>query len=379
MPIEIRARICAAEAKNCGFMNCWIASLPLAMNGDRTSHIPCRRGWGKSTLLRPFQKQRVYAAGAITHVHDARARLAAGAHLRDGNSAPHQARAGSINIGDAPAQSPQPVALRLRVRTRTLYQFDDQVAAAEKHQPAPVRMRAVERHIEAKPRTVKRRGAFGIIGRDDDVIEPQNWRRRDRRRTWPLLCQLEEEQAHAARLSGGRSRALPAQNRSRSQIAALDLHNLFRLQGKPFEPAMSFGNILDTEADAGKALSGLRDKLAKMIGRRRTAHGRHHLERGVVEREQYGFRPLAFVSPGRATPEQNLASLRARLDIFDQHDDMIETPDHRQARKKPTNKTVKRVIAAPSSFSEPAAVTTKQAAPVVSSIEAAVFANNFSE
>jgi hypothetical protein len=157
------------------------------------------------------------------------------------------------------------------------------------------------------------------------------------------------------------------------------LHNLFRLQGKPFEPAMSFGNILDTEADAGKALSGFRDKLAKMIGRRRIAHGRHHLERGVVEREQYGFRPLAFVSPGGAAPEQNLAGLRARLDIFDQNNDMIETPDHRQARKKPTNKTAKRVIAAPSSFSEPAAVTTKQAAPVVSSIEAAVFANNFSE
>src|SRR5262249_22462369 len=150
----------------------------------------------------------------------------------------------------------------------------------------------------------------------------------------------EEEQAHAARLSGGRSRALPAQNRSGNQIAALDLHNLFRLQGKPFEPAMSFGNVLDTETDADKALPGLRDKLAKMIGRRRIAHGRHHLERNVVEREQYGFRPLAFVSPGRATPEQNLASLRARLDIFDQNDDMIETPDHRQARKKPTNKTV---------------------------------------
>ena len=55
--------------------------------------------------------------------------------------------------------------------------LDDQVAAAEEHQPAPVRVRAVERHVEPEPRAVERGGALGIGGRDHDMIH-----RRDRRR-----------------------------------------------------------------------------------------------------------------------------------------------------------------------------------------------------
>ena len=45
--------------------------------------------------------------------------------------------------------APEPVASRVAsLLARPVHDLDDEIAAAEEHQPAPVRMRAVERHVE---------------------------------------------------------------------------------------------------------------------------------------------------------------------------------------------------------------------------------------
>src|SRR5437868_1818522 len=58
---------------------------------------------------RALQQQRVDAAGAAAHRHDARAWLAAGAHFRDLDAIGGQPRPGGVDIGDAPAQAPEGV------------------------------------------------------------------------------------------------------------------------------------------------------------------------------------------------------------------------------------------------------------------------------
>jgi hypothetical protein len=39
--------------------------------------------------------------------------------------------------------------------------LDNHVAAAEEHQPAPIRMRAIKRHVEAEPGAIEGGGPFG--------------------------------------------------------------------------------------------------------------------------------------------------------------------------------------------------------------------------
>ena len=73
---------------------------------------------------------------------------------------------------------PELVLRRVRRLARPVRDLDDEVAAAEEHQPAPIRMRAIERHVEPEPRAIERRGPFGIRRRDHDMVH-----RRDRRRT----------------------------------------------------------------------------------------------------------------------------------------------------------------------------------------------------
>jgi hypothetical protein len=72
---------------------------------------------------------------------------------------PHNFVAGLVAAGDRP-----------------LHHLDDQIAAAEEHQLAPVLMRAVERHIEPEPRAVECGGPLRILSRDHDVIEAQDRR-----------------------------------------------------------------------------------------------------------------------------------------------------------------------------------------------------------
>ena len=218
---------------------------------------------------------------------------------------------------------------RVAISARPLHQFDDQVATAKEHQPAPIRMRSVERHIEAEPRTIQRRGALGIFGRDDDMIEPRHRRvsRCGRMRTFG--GQFEEEHPHAARLAGCRARALPAQGRAGAEIAALGLRDHLRLQRQPIQPAMHHRDVADAEADTGKALARLPQQFANMVRRRRIARRRHQLERHVVEGKQHGLRTVALAAPGGTAPQQDLVGIGAGHEIFDQHHEVIETANRR--------------------------------------------------
>src|SRR4051812_1686017 len=90
-----------------------------------------------------------------------------------------------------------------------LYGFNNQIAATEEHQPAPVRMRTVQRHVEPEPRAVKGRGALGIASRDDDVIHRGDRRLRSRGRVRTLRRPFEKEQPDATRDIGRGAGALP--------------------------------------------------------------------------------------------------------------------------------------------------------------------------
>ena len=85
---------------------------------------------------------------------------------------------------------------------RPVHDLDDEVAAAEEHQLAPIRVRAVERHVEPEPRAVERGGALGIGGRDHDMIERGD-RRRARSRPsagarWPAPGKTSARRASAS-------------------------------------------------------------------------------------------------------------------------------------------------------------------------------------
>src|SRR6202795_2093633 len=97
-----------------------------------------------------LHQQRRYAAGTAAHGHHPRSRLAAGAAFRDIDAASCEPRPGRVDIGDAPADAAKPVlrCVHLLVARlgRAVRHLDDEIAAAEEHQPAPVRMRPGERH-----------------------------------------------------------------------------------------------------------------------------------------------------------------------------------------------------------------------------------------
>ncbi len=72
-----------------------------------------------------------------------------------------QPRPRRIDIGDPPADAAQPVRRGgPSVLAGPVRHLDDEIAATEEHQPAPFRMRAVERHVEPEPRAIERGGTF---------------------------------------------------------------------------------------------------------------------------------------------------------------------------------------------------------------------------
>ena len=160
---------------------------------------------------RPLQQQGRNFAGVAAHGHHPRARLAAVAHFGDVDAGGEQPFPGRIDIGDAPGHAPQRIACRVGMLARPVRHLDDQVAAAEKHQPAPVGMRAVERHVEAKPGAVERGGMLGIGCRDHDVVHRRDRRRRGPHRERAFAGQFEKEHPHAARGRGRRTGSFPRQ------------------------------------------------------------------------------------------------------------------------------------------------------------------------
>src|SRR5258706_4809803 len=129
---------------------------------ERASLVSTPPGEGKqdSGPYHSLHQQRGNAAGAVTHGEHARARLAAGSHLRDIDAHRRKPRPGRVDVGDTPAQTPELVLVRMGVRPG--HDFDNEIAAAEEHQPAPIRMRTVQRHVQPEPRTVERGCALRI-------------------------------------------------------------------------------------------------------------------------------------------------------------------------------------------------------------------------
>ena len=122
---------------------------------------------GRGVLL---HQQRGDAAGAAAHREHAGAGLAAGAHIGYLDACGREPRPRRIGITTRQLMPYSLSCAGFDGGSRALHGFDNQIAAAEEHQPAPVRMRTVQRHVEPEPRAVKGRGALGIAGRDDHVI-----------------------------------------------------------------------------------------------------------------------------------------------------------------------------------------------------------------
>jgi len=125
--------------------------------------------------LRPLQEQGVDAASAAAHADYPGAGLAAVAHLRDIQARNLKPRLVASTSATRQLR-PTIIVSLIRAGDRPVYQFDDEIAAAEKHQPPPFPVRAVQRHVEAQSRAIEGGRTLGILGRDDDMVE-----RRDRR------------------------------------------------------------------------------------------------------------------------------------------------------------------------------------------------------
>src|SRR5438552_8772105 len=100
------------------------------------------------------------AAGAVADADYARAGLAAGAHLGDVKPGRDQPCPRRVGVRNAPAQAPQFVVAVVGAGRRPVHDFYDETAAPEKHLPAPVLMRAVERHVELETRAIECGGTF---------------------------------------------------------------------------------------------------------------------------------------------------------------------------------------------------------------------------
>src|ERR1700741_3988740 len=105
------------------------------------------RGTKSAFPRRPFQEQRLHAAGVAADAHHARAGLAADAHFGDLDAAFNQPRPRRIDVADAPAQAPELVAGCVASSDRPAHHLDNEIAAAEEHQLPPILMGAVERHV----------------------------------------------------------------------------------------------------------------------------------------------------------------------------------------------------------------------------------------
>ena len=248
---------------------------PDARFRDGATPIPeCEYRWSSPALLamtenitprRPLHQQRGDAAGAAAHGEHPRARLAAGAHLGDIDAGGGEPGPRRIGVGDAPAQAPQPVARGIEVLAGPVHDLDDEVAAAKEHQPAPVRMRTVEPHVEPEPRAVQCRRPFGIAGRDHDMVHRGDRGRLGAHRQRALPGQFEEEQPHAARGVGRSPGPLPRQRGAGLGILALGLRDRLGLERQPLQPAMHLVNIIGAEAQAGQPLALLRDDAANPL------------------------------------------------------------------------------------------------------------------
>ncbi len=181
---------------------------------ERSELVSTLQGRVKSLTRLPrrrLHQQGRDAARAAAHRHHPRSRLAAGADFRDVDARLNEPRMGGVDVGHAPAQATQPVLRGIPLLARPVRDLDNQVAAAEEHQPAPIRVRTIERHVEAEPRAIEGGGPLGIRRRDHDMVHRRDRSGRGSHRQRPLLVALEEEQADAARGIRCRSRALPCQ------------------------------------------------------------------------------------------------------------------------------------------------------------------------
>src|SRR6266403_1163205 len=114
---------------------------------------------GSFRLYRRLHQERRNAAGAAAHGHHPRSRLAAGANFGDVDAASREPRVRGVDIGHAPAYPSQLIVGSDSWLARPVRDLDDEVAAAEEHQPAPLGMRTIERHLEPEPGAVECRGA----------------------------------------------------------------------------------------------------------------------------------------------------------------------------------------------------------------------------
>ena len=187
--------------------------------------------------------------------------------------------------------------------TGRLHDLDDEIAAAEEHQLAPILMRAVERHVEPEPRAIERGGALRILGRDHDMIE-----RRDRP-TADVATERGRSLASSRKnIRTPRVSSVAARVRFHDRVAPETESRLSTsatgsgFSATPVEPAMHLGDVAGAKADAGEPLAPDLDHVADAIGGHANAVRRHQLQRHVVEREQHAVGAVAAVSPRRRRP-----------------------------------------------------------------------------
>ena len=176
------------------------------------------------------------------------------------------------------------------------HDFDDEIAATKKHQPAPIGMRTIERHVEPKPGAIERGGAFGIGGCDHHVIQRGDRCNCRPHRQRALAGEFEEEQPDAARRFGC-SCALPGQGGARRHVAAFGVSDRFGFQHQPIEPAVHLDDVAGSKAKARQPLALLGNDVTNALGGRAVAVGRHGFQRHVIEGEQDAVGAVADMAP----------------------------------------------------------------------------------
>ena len=121
-----------------------------------------------------------------------------------------------------------------------VHDFDDEIATAEKHQPAPVLMRTVERHVEPETRAIECGGTLRIFGRNHHVIQRGDGGCGDLWRARAISSQFQKKHPHAPGHLGCGAGPLPGQGGAGRRINALDVGDGIRLQRQAIEPAMHF-------------------------------------------------------------------------------------------------------------------------------------------
>ena len=160
---------------------------------------------------------------------------------------------------------------RLRLATGRCTTSTIEIAAAEEHQPAPIRMRTVERHVEAEPRAVERGGALGIRrSRPRHGPSPVIGAVAVRDRAAGAPCASSRKNSRTPRVASVAARVRFQHSVAPDvHVAAFDLGDRIRLQRQPIEPAVHLGDVADAEADAGQPLALIADHACGCGPRRR--------------------------------------------------------------------------------------------------------------